>query len=119
MLKRPAALSGKAPGAGIVLLGPLQVSIWPCTQSHQKYLFIRQMLFSGSELPVDDVEGGSFLTPGNSVKLSRQEWVTSRISLGNAGSISTQSLGFRTLFFTYVNKEAEPRTPFLSATFQS
>lgn len=98
MLRRPAALSGKAPGGGTVLLGPLQVSIWPCTQSHQKYLLIRQMLFSGSELPVDDVEGSSFLTPGNSVKLSGRQWVTSRISLGNAGGITTQSLAFARCF---------------------
>lgn len=77
----------------------------------------RQMLFSGSELPVDGVGGGSFLTPGNSVKWSKQEWVISRTSLGSAGHLCP-ILELSHLFFGYANKEAEPPSSF-SVFYQS
>lgn len=71
-------------------------------------ILTRQMLFSGSELPVDGVGGGSFLRPGNSVKWSRQEWVIARTSLGSAGHLCPiLQLSHLLFFFGYANKEAE------------
>lgn len=84
-------------------------------------ILTRQMLFSGSELPVDGVGGGSFLRPGNSVKWSRQEWVIARTSLGSAGHLCPiLQLSHLLFFLDMLIRKQNSRAPrFLSVTFQS
>lgn len=53
--------------------------------THEAYAFL------GSELPVDETEGASFLTPESSVKWSEGEWISSGTSLDSAGVSSSCS----------------------------